>query len=125
MLPMEFGELRQKIQVHQMVNRQVSEITNAHLFWICGFLALSYFVFSFFSEGFYQHDEAAHYVNMLRIWHNPEMMMGNWAKPGFKLIYAPFSLLGLHAVKLLNCVLAASTCYFSFKVMQQLGYRKP
>ena len=66
--------------------------------------ACLYFAFSFVSEGFYQQDEAVHYVSMKRFWFNPNRILSNWEKPGFKLVYALPSLLGVHFVTFFNCL---------------------
>jgi hypothetical protein len=88
-------------------------------------LFLLYFLISFSSSGFYQQDEAAHYLNMLRFWHNPETILNNWAKPGFKLVYALPALGGEFAVRLLNILFASFSAYFAYKVADKLGMRVP
>lgn len=75
--------------------------------------ACLYFAFSFVSEGFYQQDEAVHYVSMKRFWFNPNRILSNWEKPGFKLIYALPSLLGVYFVTFFNCLLAAFSGFLS------------
>ena len=49
-------------------------------------LMLLYFAYSFKSKGYYQQDEANHYLSMLRFWYDPAAIMGNWAKPGYKIL---------------------------------------
>ncbi|MBO6534707.1 MAG: hypothetical protein JJ966_00705 [Balneolaceae bacterium] len=102
-----------------------SDFLQNHLVISTILLVVVYYLFSIFSEGFYQHDEAAHFTNMLQFWHQPEVIMGNWGKPGFKLIYAPVALLGLEAVTLLNCLFAAACSFVAYKIMEQLGYSRP
>lgn len=88
--------------------------------------ALFYYLFSQFSEGFYQHDEVAHFVNMRGFWQDPYSVLGNWAKPGYKLIYAIPALFGEQVVLLMNCVFAAFTAFFSYKIArihsEKFGY---
>ena len=83
-------------------------------------LAVAYFIFSRFSQGFYQHDEAAHFVNMKGFWHDPFSVLGNWAKPGYKLIYAIPSLFGEQVVVFVNCLFAAFTSFFVYKILKQI-----
>ncbi|WP_291720642.1 hypothetical protein [Bernardetia sp.] len=87
--------------------------------------ACLYFAFSFVSEGFYQQDEAVHYVSMKRFWFNPNRILSNWEKPGFKLVYALPSLLGVHFVTFFNCLLAAFSGFFAFKLAQKIDVKIP
>jgi hypothetical protein len=84
-----------------------------------------YFMYSFFSDGFYQHDEAAHFINMRTFWYQPEIILGNWAKPGYKLLYVIPALAGPMAVTLLNAMLSGFTAYFVYKIAKQLKLRLP
>jgi hypothetical protein len=97
-------------------------LTNQHLVGISVLLGLGYFIYSFFSNGFYQHDEAAHYQNMLRFWSDPSIILNNWAKPGYKVVMLPFSILGPVALKLVNSLFAAFSGYVACKLMEKLGY---
>ncbi len=83
-------------------------------------LAIFYFIFSKFSEGFYQHDEAAHFVNMRSFWYDPFSVLGNWAKPGYKLIYAIPALFGEQVVIFVNCLFSAFTSFFVYKILKQI-----
>ncbi len=87
--------------------------------------ACLYFAFSFVSEGFYQQDEAVHYVSMKRFWFNPNRILSNWEKPGFKLVYALPSLLGVYFVTFFNCLLAAFSGFFAFKLAQKINVKIP
>ncbi len=88
-------------------------------------VALVYGLLSFQSDGFYQQDEAAHYVSMLNFWNNPHTVIGNWAKPGYKFIYAVPALFGKSAVLWLNCVFAAFSCYLAYRTAEKLGSKYP
>src|SRR5690606_26220360 len=79
-----------------------------------------YYIFSFFSDGFYQHDEAAHYISMRSFWYQPDIILGNWAKPGYKLFYVIPSLSDPYAVTMLNCLFSAFTAYFVYKIAKEL-----
>lgn len=83
--------------------------------------AFLYFLYSKAADGFYQQDEAAHFISMLEFWHNPNGVLSNWAKPGYKLIYAFPALLGANFVSLFNCLLAAFSCFFAYKVAEKAG----
>ncbi|MFH1940569.1 MAG: glycosyltransferase family 87 protein [bacterium] len=84
-----------------------------------------YFAYSFLSDGFYQHDEAGHYLSMRGFWHDPNSILSIWAKPGFKLLYVIPALLGPHAVLLINCLLSAFCCYLAYKIAESVGCRTP
>lgn len=88
-------------------------------------LAVLYFLFSLRSEGFYQQDEAAHYLSMKRFWHNPNLALSNWEKPGFKLVYALPALLGSTFVKFVNCLFAAFSCFFAYRVAESYKVKIP
>jgi len=85
----------------------------------------AYYIYSFQSNGFYQHDEAAHFLSMRRFWYDPSSILGTWAKPGFKLIYALPALLGNQAVTLFNCIISGLTVILSYKVAEELGFKWP
>ncbi|HET6568244.1 MAG TPA: hypothetical protein VFG50_09800 [Rhodothermales bacterium] len=87
--------------------------------------AAAYFAYSFASDGFYQHDEASHFMNMRGFWHDPSSVLGNWAKPGYKLLYALPSLGGQTAVLITNCLVAALCCYVAYKLAEALGCKAP
>ena len=87
--------------------------------------AAVYFAYSFFSNGFYQHDEIAHYLNMLDFWSDPKVILGNWAKPGFKLLYVVPALGGSTVVLILNCLISAFSCSLAYKTAQKLGSAYP
>ncbi len=83
-------------------------------------LGLLYFYYSHLSDGFYQHDEAAHFISMKRFWHDPFSVLGNWNKPGYKLLYALPALGGRTVVLLVNCFVAAFSCFLAYKVAKTL-----
>lgn len=88
-------------------------------------LAGLYFLYSTRSKGFYQQDEANHYLSMLRFWYDPTAIMGNWAKPGYKIFYVLTALLGQKAVILQNCLFAAFSCFFAFLSARNLKASNP
>jgi len=88
-------------------------------------LTLLYFAYSLKSKGFYQQDEANHYLSMLRFWYDPAAIMGNWAKPGYKILYVLTALGGQKLVILQNCAFAAFSCFFAYKSAERLGAKNP
>ena len=89
--------------------------------WLTGAVFLCYVAYSFFSAGFYQHDEIGHYFNMREFWKNPNVILGNSAKTGYKLIYVIPSLLGNKFLVYLNCAITAFACFLTYKVAQRIG----
>jgi hypothetical protein len=74
---------------------------------------LIYVFWSSKSDGFYQHDEAGHFLGMLAFWQDPGSILGNWAKFGYKLMYViPAKLGGAGLVIVMNCLLAAGSALF-------------
>ncbi|WP_315814599.1 hypothetical protein [Paraflavitalea speifideaquila] len=78
-------------------------------------LAAVSYGWSFISDGFYQGEEGAQYINMLEFWRDWKVIMGNWPKTGWKLVYALPALLGQQAVILLNCILSAFTAFLCIR----------
>ncbi len=87
--------------------------------------ALLYFALSFVSDGFYQHDEVGHFVGMRQFWHDPNSALGNWAKPGYKAIYAFPALLGPTFVAFFNACVAAASVWAATRIGQKVGVRSP
>lgn len=82
-------------------------------------LALIYFIYSFFSEGFYQQDGPGHYLNMRDFWRDPNSIMGTWAKPGFKIFYVlPALIGGVKGAQLVSAVYAALSAYLAYRVVK-------
>ena len=83
-------------------------------------LVIIYFAYSYFSNGFYQDDEVAHYINMRDFWSNPWIIMSNWGKPGWKIFLVIPSLFGYKFVLLVNSVITALTAYFTILLAKEL-----
>lgn len=96
-----------------------------YLWMATGILALLYFAYSLKSKGFYQQDEANHFLSMLRFWYDPQAIMGNWAKPGYKILYVLTALGGQKLVVFQNCLFAAFACFFAYKASEKLGAKNP
>jgi hypothetical protein len=89
-----------------------------------GLVAFFYFFWSTKSNGFYQQDEAGHFIGMLDFWHDPASILGNWAKWGYKLLYVvPAKLGGATLVTLLNCLFAAGSALLMGLALQKQGSR--
>ena len=87
--------------------------------------AAGYFVFGLLSPGLYQQDEAAHFLSMLSFWSDPSIVLSNWAKPGYKVLYALPALGGRNAVMATNCIMAAFTAFFVYKAAEKRGIASP
>lgn len=93
-------------------------------YWlIIPFLTIIYFIFSFFSDGFYQDDEVAHYINMRDFWSEPWIIMSNWGKPGWKILFVIPSLLGYKSIQFLNSLVTAIAAYSVILLSRQLKLR--
>jgi 4-amino-4-deoxy-L-arabinose transferase-like glycosyltransferase len=117
-------KIKEKQLQHSLSIENIN-LTNLQLISLTLVSALVYIGFSFSSDGFYQHDEAAHFINMRTFWYNPDIILGNWAKPGYKLLYVIPSLAGPFAVLILNALFAAGTSFFVYKTAQLLSIRIP
>jgi len=82
---------------------------------ISGIAALAYYLYSFKSTGYYQHDEIAHLINMGEFWDKPSSILGNWPKTGYKLVYAIPALLGTKFILILNCLFAGLASFLAYK----------
>ena len=89
--------------------------------WLTGVVFLCYVAYSFLSKGFYQHDEIGHYFNMREFWRNPNIILGNSPKTGYKLIYVIPSLLGNKFLVYFNAAITAFACFLTYKVAQRIG----
>lgn len=103
----------------------VSQVSVKMLLGLTAAVTLFYFLFSFASQGFYQQDEANHFTSMLRFWHDPNSVLGNWAKPGYKVIYALPALLGQGFVTFVNALFAGFTCFFVAQAARLQGRANP
>ena len=95
-------------------------IVGKYFYLIIPLLVIIYYLYSTFSDGFYQDEEYGHFFSMLRFWDNPALILGNWDKPGYKILYVIPSLLGYQFVVFINTVLTAFTAYMVYQVGKQL-----
>ena len=84
-------------------------------------LTIVYFSYSYFSNGFYQDDEVAHYINMRDFWTNPWIILSNWGKPGWKIFLELPSLLGYKWVLFFNSLITSLTTFFTIKLAKELN----
>src|SRR5579872_3025287 len=89
--------------------------------WLTLAVFICYVGYSFFSAGFYQHDEIGHYFNMREFWNNPNVILGNSAKTGYKLVYVIPALLGNKFLVFFNSAITAFTCFLVYKIAQTIG----
>ena len=88
-------------------------------------VALAYFAYSFASDGFYQHDEIGHFFSMQDFWTNPNSILSNWAKPGYKILYALPVLGGIQVVTFTNCLFAAASCFIVYRLAEKEKLKYP
>jgi hypothetical protein len=100
-------------------------LSDRNLWILTALTALFYFWYSRLADGFYQQDEAAHFVNMKEFWHLPQSTLSNWAKPGYKLFYALPALLGSTFVIFFNGLLGALSCWLSYRLAEKMGSKAP
>ena len=103
----------------------IFQLNTAHLLVLTFITAAIYFGYSYLSEGFYQHDEASHFLSMRGFWHDPNSILGIWHKPGFKLVYIIPALLGPKMVLIINCLITAFCCALSYRISEKIGSKIP
>jgi len=101
------------------------QVNNGKLLLFTSLLSLAYFGYSFLSNGFYQLDEVGHYLAMKGFWHSPNSVLGNWQKPGYKLIFILPVLLGKNFLALTNSFVAGFSCFFAYKLAEKLNCKAP
>jgi len=113
-----------KTAEQQDANKQTGKgLSNVTLLLLTFALAIIYFVFSRFSNGFYMHDEVANFIGMQNFWGDPASILGANAKTGYKLFFVLPALGGYIGIQFFNSLLAAFTVYFSYKILQLLHSR--
>ncbi len=85
--------------------------------------AISY-IFSFYYTSFYQGEEGAQYMNALAFWHDKNSILGNWAKTGWKILYAPIVLFGKQGALIANCLFSAFSGFFAYKLASKIIEKK-
>ena len=65
--------------------KPIDDLVSKYFWLVIPVLTILYFVYKNVSVGFYQDDEIAQYINMINFWHDPAVILGNFAKPGYKI----------------------------------------
>jgi len=116
----------QKKVAESTLDKFVSQDFSAiYLGLIVLFISLIHFGYSYLSNGFYQGEEGIHYMNMKKFWHDPNAILGNWGKPGWKLIVVLPALLGFKFLAFFNAFVAASAGWIAYKVAKLKGVKIP
>jgi hypothetical protein len=105
------------------INQNVTSFDNYPViekyFWlVIPLFTLIYFISSKYSVGFYQDDEVGQYINMIKFWSDPFVILGNSPKPGYKIFMILPSLIGYDAVLLVNSFIASLSVYFTYILLR-------
>lgn len=91
---------------------------------LCVLLAVLYGIVYDKTEGLYQHDEAAHLLDMLNFWDHPlDTITGLWSRGGYKILYCLSALGGYPAIIFTNILFTAGTAWLTWRVAR--GYQLP
>lgn len=84
---------------------------------LCLLLGLYYWYVYSITDGLYQHDEAAHMIDMLSFWDHPlDTLVGLWSRGGYKILYCLSALGGEPAIVFTNILFTCGTAWFAYKV---------
>jgi hypothetical protein len=103
----------------------ISKLSNFQLFGLWVLIALIYYALSYTSSGMYQGEEGVHYINMKEFWHKPNGILGNWAKPGWKLLYVVPSLLGYNFLHFFNGLISSAAGIIAYKILEEKNVKIP
>ncbi len=120
-----FKQSKRQVQTSLQSSVNYFSLSDLQLLILTVLVALAYFVYSFASDGFYQHDEIGHFFNMQDFWTNPNSILSNWAKPGYKLLYALPILGGIQVVTFTNCLFAAASCFIVYRLAEKEKLKYP
>jgi len=99
----------------------INEMGNKSLWIFTAILAAIYFVFSFFSNGFYMHDEPCFYLYAKDFWDDPITALQGFQRLGYVLSLTIPSLGGFKFLHFFNSAMAAITVMYSYKIVHKLG----
>lgn len=71
-----------------------------------------------------QQDSAYHFLFARWAWQHPAYFVSVWARPLFTLVYFPPSQLGYPAAKLFTVILSLLTAWQTFRLAQQINFRR-
>lgn len=84
---------------------------------LCGLLFVYYLIVSLISQGYYQHDEVTHLIQIQRFWHSPLLYLTDpWSRGGYKVLYAIPTLLGYYAVITTNILFTVGAAWNSYRI---------
>lgn len=82
------------------------------------------YIMSIVGDGFYQGEEAHHYVNMKSFWDNPNVILGAAVKTGYKILFVIPAYFGQTATRITQCIVVGLIAYFTYRVakIKKLDY---
>lgn len=83
------------------------------------------YILSLYNDGFYQGEEANHYINMKSFWNDPSIIMGSSNKPGFKILFVIPALFGQMFARIFQCLIASLIVYFTYRIAKLKNYQFP
>ena len=98
--------------------KPIDELVSKYFWLVIPVLTILYFMYKNVSVGFYQDDEIAQYINMINFWHDPAVVLGNFAKPGYKIFLVVPAYFGYNYVLLVNSLISASTVYLTYVLLK-------
>lgn len=107
-----------KTGIPQNAAKPIDDLVSKYFWLIIPVLTILYFLYKNVSVGFYQDDEIAQYINMINFWHDPGIILGNFAKPGYKILMVIPAYFGYDYVLMFNALIAASTVYLTYVLLK-------
>ncbi len=111
-------KVQSKVQPAVKNVKAIDEYIGKYFWLIIPVLTLIYFISSRYSQGFYQDDEIAQYLNMIQFWNEPSVILGNNPKPGYKIFMVVPALFGYDVVLFINSLIASLTVYFTYRMLK-------
>jgi hypothetical protein len=87
-------------------------------------LVALYISYTLRSSGTYQDDDIAHYQIARWAWMHPELLLDEWGRPAWTLLYAPVAPFGLTAARIYSALLAGLVCVGSAVLAKSYGLRR-
>ncbi|MBL4668845.1 MAG: hypothetical protein JKY30_06230 [Flavobacteriales bacterium] len=99
----------------------LNNLSNLYLWLFTLILAIVYFTFSTFSDGFYMHDEPMYYVYAKDFFKDPISAFKGFQRIAYVIFLALPSFGGFTFLNFFNSVLGAISVMYSYKIIQKLG----
>jgi hypothetical protein len=115
------SSVKESIKPKKKNSFNLNDINNKNLWLLGGVLAIVYFIFSTFSDGFYMHDEPMFYIYGNDFWSNPKAELLRFQKLGYVLFLSIPSLAGFTFLHFFNSVFSAITVIYSYKIINKIG----